>query len=326
MNTLTTILRLRNRHIFMLDLVGLLLIPMVAFTLRLDSLNWWPTYDRSLAFFTLATLLIKLPIFYWFGLYCRCWRYATINDLTRVVLAIGLATMLLAGFVLTQGEQLATDGLVIPRTIPIIDGLLTLLVIGGIRVGLRGLYHWQRQLHSNVVDRRVLIVGAGAAGTMVVREIRANPQLKMEPVAFVDDDTTKVNSYIESLPVLGTVADMFKVIGKHQIQQVILATPDASPKRQKEIIAQCKEYNITILNLPGVYELVAGYKTISPLPRVDVNRLLNREPIKTDQTEIATLLNDATVLITGAGGSIGGELCRQNRPIRTGCSRSVGAW
>lgn len=311
MNFQHSILSVRNRHIFMLDIVALLVIPALAFTLRLDNLSWWPAYGRASILFTCIGLVVKLAVFHQFGLYRRYWCFASMNDIVRVVGAIGISTAMLAAIVFVSKTSLTSYALAVPRTIPIIDGLLSVLIFGGFRVGLRGLYQWQRQGQNSGADRRVLIVGAGELGTIVVREIRANPQLEMEAVGFVDDDRTKVNTIIESLPVVGTVTDIPDLVNQLQIEQVILATATAPLERQRQIVKQCKDCSVATLSLPAVYELVAGYKSISPFPKVDVNRLLNREPVQIDQSEVASIVNGATVLVTGAGGSIGSELCRQ---------------
>ena len=305
------ILGLRNRHFFMLDILALLFIPALALTLRLDRLDWWPHFGQALIFFTVVALVVKVSLFHHQDLYRRYWRYASVNDLTQVLIAVGLSTTILSVLVFGAQSRLQAYGLTLPRTVPVLDGLLTCLIIGGSRLSVRGLYHWYRQDQGAIGGRRVLVVGAGEAGTMVVREMRANPQLDMEPVAFVDDDPAKVGAHIQSLPVLGTSQHIPELVGRDQIQRIIVAMPSAPLGRQREIIAMCGQTGVATHNLPGIYELLAGYKTISHLPQVDINRLLHRKPVEIDQTEVAAYLAGATVLVTGAGGSIGSELCRQ---------------
>lgn len=307
----SAILNMRNRHLFVVDSVALLFTPSLALILRLDSLGWWPKYGQLLVVFTAFSLVVKLLVFYKFGLYHRFWRFASVSDLVRVVGASALSTLVLTALVFALQPGLGFLGVAIPRTLPIIEGLLSLLIVGGFRVGLRGLHQWHRQSSTRSAQRRILIVGAGELGTIVVREIRANAQLNMVPVAFVDDDLAKADTYIENVPVLGTVGELPKLVAQHQIQLVILATASAPFRRQQEIVKLCHISQVSTLSVPGVYELMAGYKTISPLPQVDVNRLLCREPVVADPTEVAPLLRGAKVLITGAGGSIGSELCRQ---------------
>jgi FlaA1/EpsC-like NDP-sugar epimerase len=308
---MNSILGLRNRYFFMLDVLALLFIPALALTLRLDRLNWRPQFGQALILYTIVALLIRVPIFYGLGLYRRYWCYAGVNDLMLALIAVGLSTTVLTVIFVSAQASLARYSLASPRTLPLLDGMLTCLIIGGSRLGLRGLYHWRRQRHCVVGGRRVLVVGAGEAGTLVVREMRASPQLDMEPVAFVDDDPAKVGKRIQGLPVLGASGDIPKLVDRYQIQRIIVAIPSAPLRRQREIIAMCEQTGVATHNLPGIYEILAGHKTISRLPQIDINRLLHREPIVIDPTEVAAYLAGATVLVTGAGGSIGSELCRQ---------------
>jgi FlaA1/EpsC-like NDP-sugar epimerase len=308
---MNSILGLRNRYFLMLDVLALLFIPALALTLRLDSLSWGPQFGQALILYTIVALLIRVPIFYSLRLYRRYWCYAGVNDLMLVLIAVGLSTTVLTVVFAGAQASLARYGLASPRTLPLLDGMLTCLIVGGSRLGLRGLYHWHRQRHGVIGGRRVLVVGAGEAGTLVVREMRASPQLDMEPVAFVDDDPAKVSKRIQGLPVLGASRDIPKLVDRYQIQRIIVAIPSAPLRRQREIIAVCEQTGVATHNLPGIYELLAGHKTISRLPQIDINRLLHREPVVIDPTEVAAYLVGATVLVTGAGGSIGSELCRQ---------------
>lgn len=307
---LEAILKMRNRHFFLLDLITLSLIPTLALALRLDRLIWSQA-GRALILFTLVALLVKLPTFYKLRLYSRYWRYAGVNDLALVLVAVVLSTAILTALFVGAHATLEPYGLAMYRTVPLIDGLLTGLAIGGFRVGLRGLYHWHTRRSGILGGRRVLVVGAGEAGSMVVREMRANPQLSMEPVAFVDDDPAKIGSRIQGLPVLGPTADVPGWVDRYQIQRIIVAIPSAPLGRQQEIVALCTQTGIVTHNLPGVYEILAGHKTISRLPQIDITQLLHRQPVLIDQAEVAAALGGATVLVTGAGGSIGSELCRQ---------------
>lgn len=303
-------LKLRNRHVFLMDILALLMTPAIALILRLDGLAWWSQFGRALVLFTLISLLIKLAIFYHMGLYRRYWHYTSLHDLLLVAKAVALATMALALLLLSAQPALAYYDLTLPRLLPLIDGLLTGVAIAGIRLALRGLYHYQER-QSPIGGRRVLIVGAGEAGSLVVKEMRANPQLQMEPVAFVDDDPAKVGTHIQSLPVVGMCGDLPELVEKYQVQRIVVAVPSAPLGRQKELVDRCQQTGRTVYSLPGIYELLAGHKTISQLPEVDIHRLLKREPVEIDDSEVTAALQDAVVLVTGAGGSIGSELCRQ---------------
>jgi FlaA1/EpsC-like NDP-sugar epimerase/lipopolysaccharide/colanic/teichoic acid biosynthesis glycosyltransferase len=305
------ILRLRNRHILMLDILALAILPALALSLRLEGLDWWPEHGRALILYTLVALVVKVSIFYTLGLYNRYWAYAGVNDLVTVAIAGSLSTLAVVVLFLYLHPILEPYCLAMFRSVPVIDGLLTPLPVVGFRFGLRGLYYWQRRCREVIGGRRVLVVGAGEAGAIVARELRANPQLDMEPVAFADDDPAKLGTAIQGLPVLGSCAQIPELVDRHRIQRIIVAMPSVPLQRQRDIVAICERTGVATHNLPGIYELLAGHKTISRLPRIDINQLLHREPVAIDQSEVAAYLNGARVLVTGAGGSIGSELCRQ---------------
>jgi FlaA1/EpsC-like NDP-sugar epimerase len=305
------ILGMRNRHFFILDVLSVSLVPIVALTVCLDCLSWWGGFGRALIFFTLLALLIKLPVFFQLGLYRRYWRYAGLDDLARVLSAVGVSSAILVVAYVGVQVSWVRYGLAWPRTLPLLDGMLTFLVVGGSRLGLRGLYLWYRRHQGGVGGRRVLVVGAGEAGTMVVREMLDNPQLNMDPVAFIDDDPAKNGTYIQGLRVIGASQHIPELVKCHEIQHIIVAMPSVPLERRREIVALCECTGVTVHSLPGMYELLAGYKTVSRLPQIDINRLLRRQPIEINSAELTACLAGATVLVTGAGGSIGSELCRQ---------------
>jgi FlaA1/EpsC-like NDP-sugar epimerase/lipopolysaccharide/colanic/teichoic acid biosynthesis glycosyltransferase len=308
---LRAVLKLRNRHVFMFDVLALSLVPALALTLRLDGLHWWPEMIRPVILYTGAALLVKLPIFSLLKLYNRYWRYAGVSDLAMVASAVGLSTTILTALFIGMYATLEQYGLAMYRTVPLIDGLLTGLAVSMSRFGLRGLYHWYSRRQRGIGGRRVLVVGAGEAGVVAVHEMWANPKLDMEPVAFVDDDAAKVGTRIQGLPVAGSSEQISELVEQLGIQRIVVAIPSVALKQQCRIMDLCEQTGVATHKVPGVYEILAGHKTISRLPKVDINQLLRREPVNTDQTEVAACLEDAKVLVTGAGGSIGGELCRQ---------------
>lgn len=308
---LSMMLTLRNRYIFAIDAALIFLLPAVALTIRKEGIDWYRDSNQALLLFSTIALLIKLSLFYSLGLYRRYWPYASVNDLSLLVFGIGLSTIVLTAIFVALHGTLMRHGLALYRTIPLIDGLLTFVVLGGVRFGLRGIYFWHRRYQKMLTGRRVLIVGAGEAGVLTVREIRANPLLNLEPIGFVDDNVSKVGTYIQGLPVLGTSDDLPALVARFQIEQIVVAIPSAPLARRRELVASCRATGVPTQSLPGVYEILAGHKTISQVPRIDINRILRREPIHLDEGEVAATLKGAKVLVTGAGGSIGSVLCRQ---------------
>jgi FlaA1/EpsC-like NDP-sugar epimerase len=274
-------------------------------------MDWGKDQAWALILYVAASYLARLPLFYGLGLYRRSWRYASIGDLMRVLWAVSLSTGVLSVLALGTRPVLAPHNLALPLSLSLLDGLLITFVVGGLRVGVRGLYDWRHHHKRARVGRRTLIVGAGEAGTLVAREMRAAPQLGLDPVAFVDDDPIKVDTFIQGLPVLGNCAQIPSVVANQRIEQIVVALPSAPLPRQNEIVAQCKATGVATYSLPGIYELLAGHKTVRPYPEADTQQLLHRPSIEIDEREAAAFLTSATVLVTGAGGSIGSELCRQ---------------
>lgn len=304
-------LTLRNRHYLMLDLLAMFITPAVALTLRQEGLGWLPNALPAFMLYTVTALLVKVMVFYLFGLYGRYWPLASVSDASRIVIAAGQVTFVLAAAFIAAHPFLHAYGLAVPRTTALIDGMITVLVIGGIRFSLRGFYDWHRRYRNRPGGLHVLIVGAGEAGMMTAREIWSNPKLMLEPVAFVDDDPAKVGSFVYGLPVIGDSRDIPHVVDLLGIQRIIVAMPSVPLPRQLELVNICRETGVVTDTLPGVYQILAGHKAISPLPQVDINRLLRRKPVEVDTTGLAAVITGARIMVTGAGGSIGSELCRQ---------------
>ena len=308
---LDSIIGMRNRYFFALDILAMLLVPAIALSLRLEGLDWWPEMRAALILYTSVALLVKLSIFLRLRVYGRYWRYAGLGEVNVLLVAVGLSTVVLTALYIAAFPVLRPQHLAMYRTVPVIDGLLTVLLVIGFRFGSRAVAHSVHKRPGGADNQRVLVVGAGEAGLMAVRELRANPQLGMEAVAFVDDDVQKQRSYIEGLPVAGSCDQIPEVVQRHQIQRIIVAMPSAPFGRLQEISAACQKTGVSTYNLPGIYQLLAGHKSVSRTPQIDITQLLRRQPVHIDATEVAASLTGAKVLVTGAGGSIGRELCRQ---------------
>lgn len=308
---LSAILELRNRHYLILDLAVLSLTPAIALILREEGLKWLPQALPALVLFSALALVTKVSLFFLLGLYGRYWLYASVSDISRLMVAVGQATILLTLFSFASHPYLYPHGLALSRSVPLIDGMLTALMVGGMRFSLRAFYNWYQKNKYPRGGLSVLIVGAGEAGIMAVREIWSNPNLMLEPVAFVDDDPAKEGTFVYGLPVMGSCEDIPNVVDLLDIQRILIALPSASLPRQQEIANICRKTGVAVDTLPGVYQILAGHKTISPLPQIDIHRLLQRQPVAADPTRLTPILRGARVMVTGAGGSIGSELCRQ---------------
>jgi len=307
------LLRIRNRHLLFVDVYLLPLAALLAFVLRLETLDFRP-YALAIWIYVAAAPLIKVPILAAMGIYRRFWRYASADD------AILLA---LAAFVASAAEGALFLGLLvplgllpgIPRSIPLIDAVLTLWCIGGTRFGLRIAVQRARRCRkagaAQAPRRRVLIAGAGEAGVLVLKELTANPQTGLEPVGFVDDDPSKAGMRVYRYPVLGPCSRIPALVAEHKIDQVIIAMPSAPGRTIRDLVGICGAAGVAVRTLPGVYDVLAGRVNLEQIRDIQIEDLLRREPVSTDTSEVAQLIQGRRVLVTGAGGSIGSELCRQ---------------
>ena len=303
---------LRNRHFFFFDLALLPAVAVMSFALRLDAAgmqNW----TKAILVWLLLSVPSKLLVFYWFGLYRQFWRYASVDELVLIALATAMGEVVAAALLFAVIVPLSGID-AFPRSIPFIDGLLTLLVVGGPRFAVR-LAEQRRERHRWhgrwEPEKPVLVMGAGSAGAMIVKEMKANPQLGLEPIGFLDDDKGKHGFQIYGVPVLGSRKEIPDLVEKHGVAEVIIAMPTAPGVAIREILSTCSEAGIPARTMPGLYDILSGQVSISQLRNVDIEDLLRRDPVQTDVTAVREMLRGSRVMVTGAGGSIGSELCRQ---------------
>ncbi len=256
----------------------------------------------------LAATLFVIPYlisFIIFGLYNSLWTYASIDELISVVFGVTSGTVLSAIIILFTGFFM-------PLSVFPMMWFVTIIFIGGLRLA----YRISRRLYrSRFVPgdvKKVLIVGAGDAGNMVLQELQRNEEkIKSRAIGFIDDDPAKQDMKIHKCPVLGDRSCLQKVIVNYGVDEVIIAMPSAPRKVIRQLVEACKRARVTVKTLPGVYELLNGDVQLNKLREVDIEDLLGREPVCVDMEEISGYIQGETILITGAGGSIGSELCRQ---------------
>ncbi len=311
---------MRNRYVLLADLPLLAIAAFGAFTLRFDLtfLDYRPEFLP----FLITVLLIKPVVLYVFGMYGRYWRYATANDLLAVTVAVTAASIVLGTYI-GVGRAMHWVG-EFSRSVLLIDWLLSLALIGGLRMSVRliGEAHQKaRRATASNPAKRALIVGAGDAGAMVVRELQRNPQLGLTAVGFLDDAAGKQGKFISSVRVLGRVGDLAALLASEEhVDQVIIAMPAVGGATVRGVAEVCRLAGIESRTVPGVFELLDGQVSISRLRTVEITDLLRRSHMATGDLDVAAqYLHDVTVLVTGAGGSIGRELCRQvahARPAR----------
>jgi len=266
-------------------------------------------------------IIVKMISFYLFDIYRGMWRYTSITELLNIIRATSIATFFVVGvvFLFTRFHN-------VPRSSFIIDWSLTILFIAGYRLGIRIFFDLLREekplktvvrtllfstRRTHPDSRNLLIIGGGDGGEKIYREIRDNAGLRYNVVGFLDDDRNKVGMKIHGIPVLGFVNDLEIFAKKRQAEEVLIAIPSASSEQMRRIIECCKESGITFKTMPGMGELINGKVTVNAIREVAYCDLLGREVIKLDEEQIGAYLQGKSVLVTGAGGSIGSELCRQ---------------
>ncbi len=303
-------LSLRNRHLLVIDLACFCLVPVIALILREKSLDGLSQFGLVIAFYTALSLVWKFSIFYPIGLYHRYWRLANVEDFG--ILAGAATVSWIAGIFLTL-VVFKPLGLLpgLPQAVPIIDGVLTMLLIGGVRFHVRMMDYLSKAGSGKGRTRNVLIVGAGSAGSMVLKELRLNPRLGLKPVGFVDDDLKKKGLRLNGVPVLGTLSDLPGLIRSKNVDEVIVAMPKVPGRVMRDLVRICSDARIKSRTIPGLYEILEGTATVQQFRDIQIEDLLKRGTITIDNQKIKTSLSGARVLVTGAGGSIGSELCRQ---------------
>jgi len=305
--------------IFILDVV------LVAFSWYFAHLLRFNFYIPSGTLFTLQRVLpliiiIKVLSFYLSDLYQGMWRYTSLTDLVSILKAVSLSSLIIIFIILFLHGSAGFS-----RSVFIIDWGLTLFFISGTRVAIR-LYFWVgtgnksaglvEGFFSSLIrharkGKRLLIIGAGDCGEKICREIHDNPHLGYNVMGFVDDDPAKADLHIHGMPVLGNTDEIQDLVKKTGAEELLIAMPSISSKDMRNIVARCEKSGIPFKTVPGMGELINGKVTVKAIREVSYRDLLGREPVHLDEEKIGSYLKGKRVLVTGAGGSIGSELCRQ---------------
>ena len=264
-------------------------------------------YLHSIARWLVLLLIVRSAVHLTFGLFHGLWRYSSSRDLIALVKASVVSTAMFALAVFFIGPA----GL--PRTVIIMDWLGSVLIVGGVRFTVRAIREIAVQVAKPPPEgrKKILIVGAGDAGEMLMREIVRTHAAKYEPVGFVDDSQMKLGERIHGLPVLGKIERVPEIVQNLGVEEVIIAMPSLNGKEMRRIVELCTQANARVRTLPGMDRLIDGRVTVSQLQSVKIDDLLGREAVKLDADAISEFVRARVVLVTGAGGSIGSELCRQ---------------
>ena len=296
------------------DAVLLALAYFLAFQLRfLDQPHGWPhRYEVLFAQSVGFVVAGKLVVFAAFGLYQKWWRYVSGRDFMLILRAVAVASALLV-VVFAVAKPFAHT---LPRSVEVTDFVLTLILVAGARLGVRLIV--ERPSHgARLPKHEVLVIGAGSGGQMVVRELQLNPNLGASAIGFVDDDPRKRGMRMLGLKVLGSTREIGAILDEADPDEVVIAIPSAPGTLRARIVAACRERQIRVRTLPTVFELLRGGVQLNrQLREVQVEDVLGREPIVRELDRVGAYLHDRIVLVTGAGGSIGSELCRQIAQVK----------
>jgi FlaA1/EpsC-like NDP-sugar epimerase len=279
----------------------------LAFELRFD--HGLPVYyDTLLRRTILIVVAIKLAVFIMFGFHRRWWRYVSVRDMWSAARGVVVASLVAD---VTVYFVSPVHGVRLPRSIAAMDLLITLALVAGARLLTRTVMERPR---FGVVARgkEVIVVGAGDAGRLVVQEMQRSRMLSYTPIGFVDDDPRKRNTRILGVRVLGTMEDLPRIVREYTPEEVLIAIPSASGETRRRVVDAAQAADVPVKTLPGLYELISGNVNLAGQFRpVQVEDVLGREQVEVDFEQVASYLQGQTVLVTGAGGSIGSELCRQ---------------
>jgi FlaA1/EpsC-like NDP-sugar epimerase len=288
---------------FIHDLIAIPLAWAGAYWLRYN-LSEIPAEILSASFVHLIYIIpVQALFFYFFGLYRGIWRFASLPDLIRIIksVTIGVTATMLVLFLINRLDT-------IPRSIPVFYLILLPTILAGSRLA----YRWLKDTNSvNFDGKRALIVGAGRAGLMLARDMINNPASGYVPVAFVDDDPRLQGRELHGIKVVAVTEDLTNIVGQLQIELIVIAIASASSKQIQRIVERCEETGVAFRIVPPIKDLIAGKVTVSTLKPVSINDLLGRDPVELDWESIKQKLAHKTILVSGAGGSIGSELCRQ---------------
>lgn len=303
---------IRNRYLLIGDVFLTALSILLAYQLRLEFNEVFLIYYRSVLWMIGLSVVIRPLTYYFFGLYRRMWVYASTRELKSITAAVTVASVIISVAMLVLFTNHAFFAF--PRSVLIIDWVIELLFAGGLRFSLRLLAESKTNSNrpaSSQPTKRALIIGAGDAGALVVKEMQRNPLLNISPVCFLDDNPDKHHQQIHGIPVVGGLDKLDETITSKKIDEVIIAIPSAPGKVVRLVTDVCQKRQIPFRTMPGMYELLGGKVSVSRLREVDISDLLRREPVRFKEENIESIIKNKVVLVTGAGGSIGSELCRQ---------------
>ena len=272
------------------------------YDLKFSTIN--PSYLKAWASFTPIYSVFCLIVFWRTRLYKSIWKYASYTELLYIIMASIITAVFHILFITVFFQRM-------PISYYIMGPTLQFILMTMIRFSYRFVLLLRNERANAKTYGRVMIIGAGNAGQAISRDIRRSREINDRVMCFIDDEPNKWGRYIDGVPIVGGRDSILENVEKFRIQKIYLAIPSATAEQRRDILDICKETDCELKNLPGMYQFVKGEITVSQMKKVSVEDLLGREPIKADMKEVFDFINGKTVLVTGGGGSIGSELCRQ---------------
>jgi FlaA1/EpsC-like NDP-sugar epimerase len=274
----------------------------LSFLLRFDF-TLSDQFRRTFLVTLLLVLAVKLCVFYFFRLYAGWWRYVGMKDLWNISLASIVSCLFLLAVI-----YLKTFFIAYPRSVLVIDMVLTVIFIGGARFAVRA---YSESLLSSSIGPNILIIGAGQAGRIIVRELKSNSAINYRPVGFIDDDASKKGVSLDGITVLGGMNDLPHLVQKHRVEQALIAIPSANGAQMKRIIDMCRACKLECRTVPAMKDIINGYISLQQVRKVQLEDLIGRTSVRINLQQVKDKLTGKEIMITGAGGSIGSELARQ---------------
>ena len=289
---------------YLIDLTLWATATLLAYGFRKPSLLYVGVTVNVWGYLLLSVLVMGVVAWY-YQIARQAWQRVGVLDLNSLARAVALATLIIfaLGFILQGWLQL-------PRSVPILAGVLGLLMMGGARLLARSLSEQVKRQEAGT-QQRVLIVGAGNAGSMIAREMQRHPEAGLLPIGFLDDEQSKARQSVVGLPVFGQIDDLMLIAQREGAQEVLIAVPSASGDFVRRVVDLARDAQLRYRIIPGVFEILSGDVSINQIRDVDLEDLLRRPPVKLNTNEIAEYLRRRVILVTGAGGSIGSEIVRQ---------------
>ena len=311
------IIQLRNRNFYIVFFMDLLLFSAALFSAYLIRFEFALTSGN---FDQMADLLpwflaTKALLFFQNGLYRGMFRYTGITDMWKLA-----KTTVLAMLIIMSGMLVTHHFEGFSRAVFLLDAILTFLFIGGFRLSIRYLFNeyqfqqqngYHRHWFNEYSGSQVVIYGAGSTGEKILRELNENPRLQYNVVGFIDEEKTKWGKSIHSIPIMGGIKEIPRIKERYNIKEILIAAPSTTGDQMRAIVDTCKASGIAFKTMPGMAELIDGKTSFTTLRKVHYRDLLRRKPVVLESDKISDYLNQKVVMVTGAGGSIGSELCRQ---------------